>query len=105
VRGQGGQPEGSAANPNPNVIAETDRFVDSLLDKPEHEQKQKLGERLFKVVKSFGFKNSPKITIYLLDHEELRPLGTSLFTLSPYYVNTSYSAPHGGATRSPQGKG
>jgi polyadenylate-binding protein len=46
------------ANPDPTVVADTDSFMDSLIDKPEHEQKQKLGEKLFKVVKSLGFKSS-----------------------------------------------
>lgn len=59
---------------DPKITAETDRFVDSLQGRPIHEQKQKLGDRLFKVVKGFGVKNAPKITIHLLDTEDLRAL-------------------------------
>ena len=47
-----------AAAPDPEVVLETDRFIDSLEGKAEHERKQKLGEKLFKVVKALGFKNS-----------------------------------------------
>ncbi|KXN81675.1 Polyadenylate-binding protein, cytoplasmic and nuclear [Leucoagaricus sp. SymC.cos] len=59
---------------DPIVKQTTDEFVDSLLDKPAPQQKQLLGEKLFKVVKSFVAKGAPKITITLLDQEELRPL-------------------------------
>ncbi|BGP47659.1 hypothetical protein JCM10450v2_003524 [Rhodotorula kratochvilovae] len=55
-------------------------FVDSLEGKPASEAKQKLGERLFKVVKRLagerGLKGGPRITIDLLDSEDLRALAT-----------------------------
>ncbi|KAJ3574945.1 hypothetical protein NP233_g1413 [Leucocoprinus birnbaumii] len=59
---------------DPIVKQTTDEFVDSLLDKPVPQQKQLLGDKLFKVVKSFGVKGAPKITIALLDQEDLRAL-------------------------------
>ncbi|GAA6047071.1 hypothetical protein JCM3770_004182 [Rhodotorula araucariae] len=53
-------------------------FVDSLAGKPPSEVKQKLGERLFKVVKRLagerGLKGAPRITIELLDSEDLHAL-------------------------------
>jgi polyadenylate-binding protein len=97
-------PSSPLARPDPAVAKDIDDFVDGLQGKPPHEQKQKLGERLFKVVKSFGIKNSvstfwlhtasprgaargivgdlgltmackkPKVTIHLLDTEDLRAL-------------------------------
>ncbi|KDQ32064.1 hypothetical protein PLEOSDRAFT_38101 [Pleurotus ostreatus PC15] len=59
---------------DPLVVQATDEFIDGLLDKPVQAQKQQLGDKLFKVVKSFGIKGAPKITIALLDQEDLRAL-------------------------------
>ncbi|KAF5368875.1 hypothetical protein D9758_002997 [Tetrapyrgos nigripes] len=59
---------------DPLVVKATDEFIDSLLDKAPQEQKQKLGDKLFKVIKSFGIKGAPKVTIKLLDEEDLRAL-------------------------------
>ncbi len=60
--------------PDAAVVAATDAFIDSLQGKAAHDQKQKLGDQLFKKVRSFGVKGAPKITIHLLDSEELRAL-------------------------------
>lgn len=59
---------------DPLVVQATDEFIDSLLGKPPQVQKQQLGDKLFKVVKSFGIKGAPKVTIALLDQEDLRAL-------------------------------
>jgi polyadenylate-binding protein len=74
------------------VVTATDAFVDGLREKPVQQQKQALGDKLcvrrvscvwrvcadavrrFKVVKAFGIKGAPKLTIALLDSEELRAL-------------------------------
>ncbi|KAF5357025.1 hypothetical protein D9756_006674 [Leucocoprinus leucothites] len=66
-------PDG-VAKADPIVKQTTDEFVDSLSDKPAPQQKQLLGDKLFKAVKSFGVKGAPKITIALLDQEDLRAL-------------------------------
>ncbi|KAI0689934.1 hypothetical protein C8T65DRAFT_745977 [Cerioporus squamosus] len=60
--------------PDPMVVKATDEFIDSLLDKPMNQQKQQLGDKLWRVVKAFGIKGAPKITIALLDQDDLRPL-------------------------------
>ena len=60
--------------PDPLVVSSTDSFIDSLLSKSQQTQKQLLGEKLFKVVKSFGVKSAPKVTVALLDQEDLRAL-------------------------------
>jgi polyadenylate-binding protein len=60
--------------PDPLVIKATDEFIDSLLDKPITAQKQALGDKLHKVVKNFGIKGAPKLTITLLDSDDLRAL-------------------------------
>ncbi|KAG8832796.1 hypothetical protein FRC17_000619 [Serendipita sp. 399] len=65
---------------DPTVIKETDEFVNNLADKPLAQQKQLLGEKLFKTVKGFGVKNAPKVTIYLLDNEDLRSLAHLMFS-------------------------
>ncbi|KAG5722132.1 hypothetical protein E4T56_gene9071, partial [Termitomyces sp. T112] len=54
------------------VVQATDEFVDALRDKQVQQQKQMLGDKLFRVVKSFGVKGAPKVTIALLDQEDLR---------------------------------
>jgi polyadenylate-binding protein len=59
---------------DPLVVQATDEFVDGLMDKAPQMQKQQLGEKLFKVVKSFGIKGAPKVTVTLLDQEDLRAL-------------------------------
>ncbi|KAF7325995.1 hypothetical protein MKEN_00450400 [Mycena kentingensis (nom. inval.)] len=59
---------------DPLVVQATDEFIDGLLDKPPAVQKQQLGDKLFKTVKSFGIKSAPKVTIALLDQEDLRAL-------------------------------
>ncbi|KAJ7845583.1 hypothetical protein B0H13DRAFT_117418 [Mycena leptocephala] len=59
---------------DPLVVQATDEFIDGLLDKPPQVQKQQLGDKLFKTVKSFGIKAAPKVTIALLDQEDLRAL-------------------------------
>ncbi|KAJ8081886.1 hypothetical protein PM082_007732 [Marasmius tenuissimus] len=66
--------DGVLPKPDPLVVAETDRFVDGLMGQQPHQQKQQLGDKLFKVVKSFGVKSAPKVTIQLLDQEDLRAL-------------------------------
>ncbi|GAA6001166.1 uncharacterized protein JCM10292_006407 [Rhodotorula paludigena] len=59
-------------------LAETDAFVDSIEGLPAGEMKQQLGSRLIQVVraeaKKRGIKQAPRITIKLLDGEELRAL-------------------------------
>ncbi|TBU60413.1 hypothetical protein BD310DRAFT_815285 [Dichomitus squalens] len=76
---------------DPMVVKATDEFIDSLQDKPINQQKQQLGDKLcamsflwyvcfancvcrWRVVKAFGIKGAPKITIALLDQDDLRPL-------------------------------
>lgn len=63
------------ASPPAEVVQEIDAFMDGLKSRPVNEQKQKLGERLFKKIKELGFKSAPKLTIHLLDTEDLRALG------------------------------
>ncbi|PLW52036.1 hypothetical protein PCASD_02135 [Puccinia coronata f. sp. avenae] len=57
-----------------------------------HQQKQKVGERLFKLVKSFGLRNAPKITVDLLDSIPLRPLAL-LMALFPDALRLKVAPP------------
>ncbi|TFK49122.1 hypothetical protein OE88DRAFT_1663512 [Heliocybe sulcata] len=59
---------------DPLVVRATDEFIDGLRDKPIQQQKQAVGDKLWRVIKAFGIKGAPKLTIALLDQEELRPL-------------------------------
>lgn len=58
----------------------TDSMMDTILAEPrEAERKQKLGDVLFKKVKAVeGIKGAPKITIRLLDSEDLRALAHTM---------------------------
>lgn len=40
------------------ILQTTDEFIDELLDKPSQQQKQVLGQKLFRVVKSLGIKGA-----------------------------------------------
>ncbi|GAA5849955.1 hypothetical protein JCM5353_001672 [Sporobolomyces roseus] len=64
----------SLSKPSPADLAQTKEFMNSLLGSSPSQIKQKLGEKLFKVIKSTGVKRAPKITIDLLDTEELDSL-------------------------------
>uniref|UniRef100_UPI003753E7F9 RNA-binding protein RRM4 n=1 Tax=Mycosarcoma maydis TaxID=5270 RepID=UPI003753E7F9 len=59
---------------DPATVKATDDFIDSLQGKAAHDQKQKLGDQLFKKIRTFGVKGAPKLTIHLLDSEDLRAL-------------------------------
>jgi len=60
---------------DPEVVRQTDEFIDSLRNHSSSGQKQALGERLFKFIKGhMSSKNAGKITIALLDTEDLRSL-------------------------------
>ncbi|KAG9029416.1 hypothetical protein FS837_003564 [Tulasnella sp. UAMH 9824] len=61
------------AKADPEVIKATDEFIDSLNGQSEQQKKQVVGTKLFKAVKAFGIRNA-KITIHLLDTEDLRAL-------------------------------
>ncbi|KAL5523286.1 hypothetical protein ACEPAF_1553 [Sanghuangporus sanghuang] len=68
---------------DPLIVKATDEFVDSLADLPVPKQKQQLGDKLFRVVKGFGIKGAPKVTIALLDQEDLRPLAHIMNSYPP----------------------
>ncbi|EIW78589.1 hypothetical protein CONPUDRAFT_156564 [Coniophora puteana RWD-64-598 SS2] len=59
---------------DPLVVKATDEFIDSLQNKPVQSQKQQLGDKLWRSIKAFGIKGAPKLTISLLDQEDLRSL-------------------------------
>ncbi|KAH7913313.1 hypothetical protein BJ138DRAFT_1111574 [Hygrophoropsis aurantiaca] len=60
--------------PDPLVMKATDEFIDGLQDKPIQSQKQQLGDKLWRSIKAFGIKGAPKLTIALLDQDDLRSL-------------------------------
>ncbi|KAJ1985370.1 hypothetical protein H4R34_000024 [Dimargaris verticillata] len=45
-------------------------FIEMLLEKPVNERKQKLGSKLFPLVKALGTSEATKITVWLLDHKD-----------------------------------
>ncbi|KAG0187518.1 hypothetical protein DFQ28_006251 [Apophysomyces sp. BC1034] len=69
--------------PEPAVMSEQEQEVEMLLasieNKPVHEKKQLLGDRLFPLVKATGTKQAPKVTIRLLDTIDLRELAHVMF--------------------------
>ncbi|KAF9567129.1 hypothetical protein CPC08DRAFT_733232 [Agrocybe pediades] len=77
---------------DPLIVKATDEFIDGLRDKPIQAQKQALGEKLFKVVKSFDIKGAPKITIALLDQEDLRSLAHLMNSYPPVLKEKALAA-------------
>ncbi|KAI0066929.1 hypothetical protein BV25DRAFT_1796079 [Artomyces pyxidatus] len=59
---------------DPLVLKATDEWIDSIQDKTITIQKQQVGDKLFRIVKAFGLKGAPKLTIALLDQDDLRAL-------------------------------
>ncbi|KAJ1916752.1 hypothetical protein H4219_003622 [Mycoemilia scoparia] len=47
---------------------ETEEFIELLMSKPEVERKQKLGSKLFPLIKGLGFKDCTKLTVWILDN-------------------------------------
>ncbi|GAA5963668.1 hypothetical protein JCM3765_003538 [Sporobolomyces pararoseus] len=66
------------SKPTAEELESTEQFMDDLEGSPIGQIKQKLGEKLFKVIKKSDVKRAPKITIDLLDTEDLRPLSALL---------------------------
>ena len=58
----------------PLVTRLTDKFIDSTQGKSIAQQKQNLGDVLYKVLKAFGVQDRTRITLLLLDTEDLRAL-------------------------------
>ncbi|KAJ1845316.1 hypothetical protein LPJ73_004894, partial [Coemansia sp. RSA 2703] len=46
---------------------EIEEFIELLLSKPESERKKKLGSKLFPLIKGMGYRDSTKITVWILD--------------------------------------
>ncbi|KAJ2728505.1 hypothetical protein IW152_005955 [Coemansia sp. BCRC 34962] len=47
---------------------ETEEYIELLQSKPENERKKKLGSKLFPLIKGMGYKESTKLTVWILDH-------------------------------------
>lgn len=54
--------------------ATTEHFISAFVSLPPIEAKQKLGDRVFKVIKAGGIKGAPKLTVALLDSQDLPAL-------------------------------
>ncbi|KAG0177748.1 hypothetical protein DFQ28_005507 [Apophysomyces sp. BC1034] len=61
------------------LTEEVDQFLKSLEGLVTHEKKQRLGDRLFPLVKATGVRHAPKITIRLLDSVPLNELAHSMY--------------------------
>ncbi|KAI8973767.1 hypothetical protein BDF20DRAFT_671612 [Mycotypha africana] len=66
-----------------NTVASSNDEIETLLNnienKPVHEKKQLLGDKLFPLVKATGTKQAPKVTIYLLDTIDLQKLAHIMY--------------------------
>ncbi|KAJ1972118.1 hypothetical protein H4R35_004854 [Dimargaris xerosporica] len=54
----------------PEKDPELELFIGMLLEKPVNERKQKLGSKLFPLVKALGTSEATKVTVWLLDHKD-----------------------------------
>ncbi|KAJ2295259.1 hypothetical protein IWW55_005507, partial [Coemansia sp. RSA 2706] len=59
---------------------EIEDFIEMLISKPENERKKKLGSKLFPLIKSMGYKESTKLTVWILDHmsQDVRSLAYTM---------------------------
>ncbi|KAI9480006.1 hypothetical protein LPJ78_005701 [Coemansia sp. RSA 989] len=64
----------------PDYDTETEEFIELLVSKPESERKKKLGSKLFPLIKGMGYKESTKLTVWILDHmsHDVRTLAYTL---------------------------
>ncbi|KAJ2848210.1 hypothetical protein IWW36_003439 [Coemansia brasiliensis] len=64
----------------PDYDTETEEFIELLISKPESERKKKLGSKLFPLIKGMGYKESTKLTVWILDHmsHDVRTLAYTL---------------------------
>ncbi|CAO3598712.1 unnamed protein product [Absidia cylindrospora] len=73
----------TTASSSNGSISENKTVIDSLIksmeNKPIHEKKQLLGDRLFPLVKATGTKQAPKVTIAMLDSVDLLALASMMF--------------------------
>ncbi|KAJ2076827.1 hypothetical protein H4R24_005483 [Coemansia sp. RSA 988] len=59
---------------------ETEEYIEMLISKPESERKKKLGSKLFPLIKGMGYKESTKLTVWILEHmsHDVRTLAYTL---------------------------
>ncbi|KAJ1730780.1 hypothetical protein LPJ61_002847 [Coemansia biformis] len=73
-------PSGGGGISVPNYNTETEEYIEMLISKPESERKKKLGCKLFPLIKGMGYKDSTKLTVWILDHmgQDVRTLAYTL---------------------------
>ncbi|KAA1472444.1 hypothetical protein DENSPDRAFT_850923 [Dentipellis sp. KUC8613] len=62
--------------PDPLVVKATDEFIDSLDSIPLQQGKQRLGDKIYRMLKAIGItqKLAQKVTIMMLDNDDMRAL-------------------------------
>ncbi|KAJ1815446.1 hypothetical protein LPJ75_002367 [Coemansia sp. RSA 2598] len=67
---------------------ETEEFIEMLLSKTESERKTKLGSKLFPLIKGMGYRDSTKITVWILGHmsHDVRSLAYTLNDSAKLYA-------------------
>ncbi|KAJ2608281.1 hypothetical protein H4S08_004512 [Coemansia sp. RSA 1365] len=59
---------------------EIEEYIEMLISLPENERKKKLGSKLFPLIKGMGYKESTKLTVWILEHmsHDVRTLAYTL---------------------------
>ncbi|ORX67601.1 hypothetical protein DL89DRAFT_324352 [Linderina pennispora] len=59
---------------------EVEEYIEMLLSKPDQERKKKLGSKLFPLIKGMGYKDSTKLTVWILEHmsQDVRALSYTM---------------------------
>ncbi|KAJ2736999.1 hypothetical protein H4R23_001906 [Coemansia sp. Cherry 401B] len=72
--------EGTTGIRTRDYDTEIEEFIEMLISKPENERKKKLGSKLFPLIKSMGYKESTKLTVWILDHmsQDVRSLAYTM---------------------------
>ncbi|KAJ1876353.1 hypothetical protein LPJ57_004527 [Coemansia sp. RSA 486] len=67
---------------------EIEDFIEMLLSKTESERKTKLGSKLFPLIKGMGYRDSTKITVWILGHmsHDVRSLAYTLNDSAKLYA-------------------
>ncbi|KAJ2797160.1 hypothetical protein H4R21_004428 [Coemansia helicoidea] len=59
---------------------ETEEYIEMLMSQPESERRKKLGSKLFPLIKGMGYKDSTRLTVWILAHmsQDVRTLAYTL---------------------------
>ncbi|KAJ2691937.1 hypothetical protein H4R19_006255, partial [Coemansia spiralis] len=78
--GSGAAPKASGGISVQDYNTDTEEYIEMLISQPESERKKKLGSKLFPLIKGMGYKDSTRLTVWILAHmsQDVRALAYTL---------------------------